>query len=250
LTRFLTTTRSGHCEYFASATVLLLRRLGIPARYAVGYYVHETRGSGYVVRERDGHAWCLAWNKELKCWEDFDTTPPSWVAIEGRRTHFGEWFADIKSWLKLQIAKFRWGQANLQQYIFWMLIPVMLVLLYHIIFRHRGKLKATKEAKPAMPIRWPGLDSEFYLLEMKLAARGVPRQPGEPLADWLERALASPALEELRVPLSELLRLHYRHRFDPHGLSTVEREELRRKATDAMERISLSSSSSSSSSSY
>src|SRR5262249_40458206 len=35
LTKFLTTSRSGHCEYFASATVLLLRELKIPARYAV-----------------------------------------------------------------------------------------------------------------------------------------------------------------------------------------------------------------------
>ena len=37
---------------------------------------------------------------------------------------------------------------------------------------------------------WPGLDSEFYQIENKLAARGVPRQPSEPLADWLERAQA------------------------------------------------------------
>ena len=83
LTRFLLTSRSGHCEYFATATVLLLRQLGIPARYAVGYYVHEPAGSGYVVRERDAHAWCLAWNRQTGSWDDFDTTPASWVAIEG-----------------------------------------------------------------------------------------------------------------------------------------------------------------------
>src|SRR5208282_1491794 len=49
LTRFLLHSRSGHCEYFATATVLLLRELGIPARYAVGYAVHETSRHGYVV---------------------------------------------------------------------------------------------------------------------------------------------------------------------------------------------------------
>ncbi len=59
LGRFLLNSRSGHCEYFATATVLLLRQLGIPARYAVGYAVHETARRGYVVRERDAHAWCL-----------------------------------------------------------------------------------------------------------------------------------------------------------------------------------------------
>ena len=137
LTRFLLTSRSGHCEYFATAAVLLLRQLKIPARYAVGYAVHETSGGGYVVRERDAHAWCLAWNSATKSWVDFDTTPPSWVAIESKRTSFMEWFLDLKSWLGFQIEKFRWHQAHLQQYVLWSLIPVMAVLLYHIIFRRR-----------------------------------------------------------------------------------------------------------------
>lgn len=231
LTRFLLTSRSGHCEYFASATVLLLRELGIPARYAVGYSVHETRGSGYVVRERDAHAWCLAWNSATKAWEDFDTTPPSWVAIESQRTSALEWLSDLKSWLGFQIAKFRWRQANLQQYIIWALVPVMLVLLYHIIFKRRGKRLAPGGKKAnAAPDSWPGLDSEFYQLEKKLAARGLPRQPGETLSDWLERALAEPALAELRAPLQKLLHLHYRHRFDPHGLNPEERDRLKREA--------------------
>ena len=34
---FLLKSKSGHCEYFATSTVLLLRAAGIPARYTVGY---------------------------------------------------------------------------------------------------------------------------------------------------------------------------------------------------------------------
>ena len=230
LTKFLTTSRSGHCEYFATATVLLLRQLKIPARYAVGYAVHEARGSGYIVRERDAHAWCLVWNDATKCWEDFDTTPPSWVAIESRRTEFGEWLADLRSWLGFQFAKFRWGKANFQQYVFWALIPVMLVLLYHILFRRRKNRRGAAENPAEAAGIWPGLDSEFYQLEKKLAARGPPRQPGETLSDWLARALAEPTLAELRAPLQRLLHLHYRHRFDPPGLDTTERLELQRQA--------------------
>ena len=238
LTKFLLTSRSGHCEYFASATVLLLRRLEIPARYAVGYYVHEPRGSGYVVRERDGHAWCLVWNSATKAWEDFDTTPPSWVAIESKRTEFGEWLSDLRSWLGFQFAKFRWRQANLQQYILWALVPVMLVLLYHIIFRRRGKRSADKDKAGALaPVIWPGLDSEFYQLEKLLTARGVPRQPSEAFSGWLERASAEPAINGLRAPLRELLQLHYRHRFDPQGLSATEREALRRETKVCLDRV-------------
>ena len=230
LTRFLTTSRSGHCEYFATATVLLLRQLGIPARYAVGYAVHETSGSGYIVRARDAHAWCLVWNRATKVWEDFDTTPPTWVAIESQRSADTEWFSDFKSWLGLQFAKFRWRQAHLQQYIFWGLVPVLLVLLYHIIFRHRKQKGRAKKPTPEEVFSWPGLDSEFYLLEQKLALRGVLRQPSESLADWLRRALAVPELADLRNPLQELLKLHYRLRFDPRGLSDVERAALTREA--------------------
>ena len=82
----------------------------------------------------------------------------------------------------------------------------------------------------AESIFWPGLDSEFYQLERKLAERGVPRQPDEPLSDWLERALAKNTLTDLRSPLRKLLGLHYRHRFDPNGLDESERNALKREA--------------------
>ena len=239
LTRFLLHSRSGHCEYFATATVLLLRELGIPARYAVGYAVHETSRHGYVVRERDAHAWCLVWNERAQIWEDFDTTPASWVGIEGKRASIMQWFSDFWSWVGFQISKFRWGQSNLREYILLALIPVLAALLYQIIFRRgRRRRLQPKAGKSADAIFWPGLDSEFYLLERKLAARGVARQPSEPLTDWLTRALAEPALADLRTPLQELLRLHYAYRFDPRGLSGREREALTREAKTCLDILS------------
>ena len=232
LSRFLLTHRTGHCEYFATATVLLLRELGVPARYAVGYAVHETSGTGFIVRERDAHAWCLAWDAATQTWVDVDTTPSSWMGIESQRKSIFEWLSDLKSWLGFELAKFRWREAQWQQYLFWSLIPVLVVLLYYIIFRHQKKRRdpdATKR-RAATEI-WPGLDSEFYQLEKMLAARGLPRPPGESLADWLQRALAEPALSGQRPPLQQLLQLHYRHRFDPPGLSAAQREQLKREAS-------------------
>jgi len=212
LSRFLLRSRSGHCEYFATATVLLLRELGIPARYAVGYAVHEASGQGCVVRERDAHAWCLVWSGVKKTWEDFDTTPASWVAAEAGRAPALEWFSDFWSGVRFQIAKLRWGQSNLRQYILWGLIPVLGLLLYQIIFRRgRARRRQAKSGESGAAAFRPGLDSEFYLLERELAARGVPRPPGEALSDWLPRTLADPALADLREPLRELLPLHYAH---------------------------------------
>lgn len=238
LSRFLLRNRSGHCEYFATATVLLLRELKIPARYAVGYYVHEASRHGYVVRERDAHAWCLVWNERARTWEDFDTTPSSWIKIEGDRASALQWFDDFWSWVGFQMAKFRWGQGNMRQYIIWALIPVLGGLLLQIFFRRGRRRQKQAARKSEAPVFWPGLDSEFYALERRLAQRGAPRPPGEPLSDWLARSLENPELADLRAPLEELLRLHYRHRFDPRGLSVRERKVLQEQARSCLEALS------------
>ena len=236
LARFLLNTRSGHCEYFATAAVLLLRRAHIPARYAVGYSVHEGSGSKYVVRLRDAHAWCLVWDRTSGAWKDFDGTPASWVEAEARRGSGFQWLQDLWSEISFQISKVRWGQSHWRQYLLWGLIPILALLLYRIVFQTRRRAHGNlADAEP--PTVWPGLDSEFYQLETKLAARGLVRQPSEPLSGWFQRAADEPRLKEFRVPLHRLLRLHYRYRFDPHGLSPKERRELRREARDCLAKL-------------
>jgi hypothetical protein len=227
LGRFLTTTRSGHCEYFATATVLLLRKLKIPARYAVGFAVHEASGNGYVVRERDAHAWCLVWNESRKAWQDFDTTPASWVESENKRKSPTQWLSDAWSGLMFQFSKVRWGQTHLRQYILWALIPVLALLLYRILFKsNRGRRKLGDSLADRMA-HWPGLDSEFYQIERKLSERGHVRSASEPASAWLRRGVEDPLLAHCQGMLRELLKLHYRYRFDPSGLSVGEREALR-----------------------
>jgi hypothetical protein len=226
LTRFLLHTHSGHCEYFATATVLLLRRMGIPARYAVGYAVHEISGTGYVVRQRDAHAWCLVWDHRAGSWQDFDTTPASWVEEESRRASPWQKLSDLWSWLGFQFAKFRWGQTHLREYLFLLLLPVLALLLYRILVRRKQLRKRPDPADAEEPVLWPGLDSEFYLIERKLSERGMLRRENETLTDWLERATGESALAPMRDPLRELLQLHYRCRFDPLGLDIETRERL------------------------
>ena len=231
LSRFLLKTRRGHCEYFATATTLLLRELGFDARYAVGYAVHEPARRGYVVRQRDAHAWCLVWRDGA--WEDFDTTPASWIDAEGRRASIFQPLSDLWSGLWFEVSKFFWGQSRLRGYILWALAVVLVLLLYQIIFRARRQ-RRRRDAGPAHPVAWPGLDSEFYQLEVLFARRGVVRRAGETLSHWLRRAATDPALAERRSGLQELLRLHYRYRFDPLGLDAAEREALRRQAHECL----------------
>ena len=77
---FLTATRKGHCEYFASAMVLLLRSLQIPSRVVGGYAGGEWNELGryFLVRQSDAHTWVEAWI-EGRGWVTFDPTPAALV---------------------------------------------------------------------------------------------------------------------------------------------------------------------------
>ena len=74
---FLFTYKSGHCEYFASSMVLLLRAVGIPARLSTGFLGAEyNRLEGYyMVRQENAHAWVEAYTPS-RGWQVFDPTPP------------------------------------------------------------------------------------------------------------------------------------------------------------------------------
>ena len=56
---FLFVRRQGFCEHIASAMAILLRSVGIPTRFAVGFDVgsHNLLTGYYDVHESDAHAW-------------------------------------------------------------------------------------------------------------------------------------------------------------------------------------------------
>jgi transglutaminase-like putative cysteine protease len=60
---FFANIRSGHCEYFASALVMMLRSQNIPARLVVGFKGGDFNSVGgyFTVRSRHAHAWVEAY---------------------------------------------------------------------------------------------------------------------------------------------------------------------------------------------
>ena len=55
--------RLGFCEHYASAFVVLMRALDVPARVVTGYQGGEINPvDGFMtVRQSDAHAWAEAW---------------------------------------------------------------------------------------------------------------------------------------------------------------------------------------------
>ncbi len=60
--QFLAVDRRGHCQYFASALVMMLRSQGIPSRLVVGFSTDEYNSLAeyYVVRQLHAHVWVEA----------------------------------------------------------------------------------------------------------------------------------------------------------------------------------------------
>ena len=54
---FLSDSRRGYCMHYASAATLMLRALGVPARYVQGYTVQTELGQTVRVPDYAAHAW-------------------------------------------------------------------------------------------------------------------------------------------------------------------------------------------------
>jgi hypothetical protein len=236
LAHFLLASHAGHCEYFASATVLLLRAAGVPARYATGFSVQEQApgAAAYVVRQRHAHGWARAWIGER--WIDIDTTPPDWFAAEAAGDTVWTSLADFWS-----SALYRWDLARAeigQQGMVAITTAVAIALALWLTWRlWRGRTPATPQGitRSIAPVQRQGRDSEFYAIESRLHASGWSRPSGESLSEWIERITHHQPAGFDAEAARRALRLHYRYRFDPEGLNSAERGELARLAASLIE---------------
>jgi transglutaminase-like putative cysteine protease len=101
---FLFRNRAGHCEYFATAMVVLLRSAGIPSRIVNGFMGGEWNEHGrfILIRERHAHSWVEVFFPKYG-WVSFDPTPydVGVLAYNGELSFF-------KSYL--EYIRYRWSR--------------------------------------------------------------------------------------------------------------------------------------------
>ncbi|HEV3481511.1 MAG TPA: transglutaminase domain-containing protein, partial [Candidatus Acidoferrales bacterium] len=102
LANFLFVRRAGHCEYFASAMTVMLRSIGVPARYVTGFLPGEYNdlGGDYIIRQSDAHSWVEVYFPTYG-WVTFDPTPSGNENRTGLLSRVGLYW----DWLQLT-----WGE--------------------------------------------------------------------------------------------------------------------------------------------
>jgi hypothetical protein len=227
-------TRTGHCEYFAVATVLLLRKAKIPARLATGYSVSEyNRQLGlYAVRSRHAHAWAQAWINGN--WVAVDSTPMQWSDMEADNASL--WQSVTDTWSNAIFYVEQWyqqlsEQQRLQVKLTGSLMLGIYLFLRLILSKDEKAMKITNSSSDEIQPDAQGLDSDFYLIEQLLATTTWGRLPKESMQQWVLR---------INQPeLTALYRLHYQYRFDPNGLNCDQRQLLRFEVAQYLKRLKL-----------
>ncbi|HVX84966.1 MAG TPA: DUF3488 and transglutaminase-like domain-containing protein [Phycisphaerae bacterium] len=111
-------TTGGHCEFFASAMVMLCRAVGINARMVTGFHGgdYNDLGGFYIVRELHAHAWTEVFLPN-KGWTRYDPSPAGDDRV-GAADSFSRWFREFtqiiqQSWLSNIVSFDSSSQASL-----------------------------------------------------------------------------------------------------------------------------------------
>lgn len=95
---FLFHRRRGHCELFSSSMVVLLNKVGVPARHVSGFMSSEYHEGRNYVRASHAHSWVEVYDDTTRLWIRFDPTPPSAMHQEvSAWVRFNDWFLTYRS---------------------------------------------------------------------------------------------------------------------------------------------------------
>ena len=192
---FLFDARVGFCEQFASATAVMLRTLGIPARVVTGY-TPGTRNpfTGYYeIKASDAHAWVEVWFDNLG-WYPFDPTfdvPPA-------RPTAGD-LVPLVSVLKWLSEKLPRGLPDTRVSVMYLVLVGAVAIATWAgvaIWRRRLLARSGAGVAPTGEARAGPVTRAFVRLEQALAARKSPRSAGETAREVLRRVPHGSGVDE------------------------------------------------------
>ncbi|NEV64454.1 transglutaminase-like domain-containing protein [Thiorhodococcus minor] len=225
LEHFLRDRRRGHCELFATASVLLLRQAGLPARYAVGYSVQEQAAAPntYLVRRSHAHAWALVWHHDR--WWSLDTTPALWANLEADRRPLWQPAADWISQLWYRFNLHRLNPETKDNPWLWALLAILSLILAYRLRLGRRFIEAGAAKRRTLAV---ASNSPIADVARTLTRAGWPRRAGETDRQWLQRLQREPELHETMQDIEAIQRFNERAHYHPAGLTPAQQRQLQR----------------------
>lgn len=261
LVDFLFENRSGHCEYFATATAVMMRIVGIPTRLVGGYSQGERNEieNFYLVRQSNAHAWVEAYTGDGdQGWFVVDATPIASLNLDRLERSYMEYAAQLidalrwrwqryiidfsaadqekavdQAMAKAYEARYTVGYKGLAAFDF--LLPWLAAawLVWAMYTAGRERLRRMRLAyKP----KGDGRGDEVFLTtlwieaERVLAARGVTRPPAVGHTAFARTAAA--AHPALNPALPAFAAAYVRHRFASDPLTPEAADALRARLAD------------------
>lgn len=208
--------QGGHCELFASAGTLLLRRLGVPARYVTGFVCEERNPIGgdlWIARDRYAHAWVEFYDPTLG-WQTAEFTPSGGVPVPAPDSGLGafsEWLGGAWGRLKAIVVDLpRLAIAGIKSALAWIAaswlrIGLALAAVAFLVFARRLALREAEEPERvrAFSPEVAAQRERFFALQTQLRATGLARKESETLLEYASR-LEGERLPE-GIPASETL---------------------------------------------
>jgi len=232
---FLTYKPGAHCEYFATATTLLLRLANVPARYVTGYVVsgRNPLDGTYYSLPRDAHAWVEAYDVQQQRWQIVESTPSDGVPLKSQLNSLSSlqnavWGGGLQMFELLQSGFLREAIIQYWKIAAFITITALVGLLLSNVYL--GKFVMTWKRESKTPPLFVPLARERARMDRFLSQRGLPRLPEESLLHFADR------LESLNhLTTSSLLAVWYRKyvqlRFqdrplEPEALSKIREQRL------------------------
>ncbi len=225
---FLFHQSAGHCEYFASATAMLLRLAGVPTRYVNGFLGGEWNelGKYLVVRDNRAHSWVEAYIGGAG-WVRVDATPAANAGSHMSRVrqvldsiefYWSRWIIDYDVSRQVEIARRIGGQGSrssnrldldeAKRYAKWGVgaaVGIGLVILGWRRLRSRWRLPGDTSRGRRRRRSGPAVFRLYDNTLARLSRRGFTRETGETPREFAgrHRAAALPGTEVL-ARLTEL----------------------------------------------
>jgi len=215
---FLFEKRSGDCEYFATATVMLLRLGGIPCRYVTGFLAseHNDYNGTWIARNKDAHAWVEAY-VEPKGWTTVESTPASGIPERHETSSLVAriWEAVTAYLRDVTFRTRRLGFLYLLKSVLSnrLLVLCLAMLGAWIVMRIAKSRRANRTVNSESPHQ-KELRRLLKLLDKVAARRQFVRQASETIGQFADRIDQAPDLSASERPMARVYRQYAAIRFD------------------------------------